>query len=117
MLDYVFIELGGKTRKLKYDFNAVADIEAQANMGLPALLMGPQAGFNTLRWLIWGGLKHEQKNLMPWKVGDWLQQYMVEGGTYKQLMDLAMKALELGKVIGATESETGEDEEGEAGNG
>ena len=56
---YVEIEMGGKTRKLRYDFNAIADIERRPTgmehysrtTGRPSL--HPDA--------IWGGLKWQDK--------------------------------------------------------
>ena len=50
-------ELGGKTKKLRYDFNAIADVEESAGMGIAKIFSADMVGLHTIRLLIWAGLK------------------------------------------------------------
>lgn len=100
---YVEIELGGKTRKLKFDFNAIADIEDKAKVGIGALLSEERIGFNTIRLLLWGGLKHQNKGLTIDATGSMVHEYLTNGGNPEELLESIIKAIELSGIIGKSE--------------
>lgn len=102
----VEIELGGKTRKLRYDFNALADIEDKAKVGIGALLSGERIGFSTIRLLLWGGLKHENRGLTIDVTGGMVQKYIDEGGNTEELLEKVINALELSGVMGKPKGKT-----------
>jgi len=68
------ITLGGKTRHLRYDFNALVALEKE--LGLPISDIGNLAAgsvsLSDLRAFIWASLLHENKDLTPEEVGEWL---------------------------------------------
>lgn len=99
----IIIELGGKSRRLRYDFNAIADIEAEAKTGIQILLSEERIGFNTMRLLLWAGVKHEERGLTVSKVGDMLQELIQSGGDITSPMGKIMEALEASGVWGKTE--------------
>jgi hypothetical protein len=107
---YVEVELNGKTRLLKYDFNAVADIEEYFGRGIGAIFSETQVGLNTIRVFYWGGLKWKEKGVTPQVVGNWLGAKLQEGENMETLMRPIFKALKLSGIMG---SELGDDEEEE----
>jgi hypothetical protein len=66
------IELGGKTRHLRYTFNSLCRLEEET--GIPIGDIGNfKSGslrLTTLRALIWAGLVHDDKDLTPEAVGE-----------------------------------------------
>jgi hypothetical protein len=78
MLNTVDFNLFDRPRHLKYDINAIADIERETKTGITALLQQERLGFDSIRILLWGGLKHEDRTLTVEKVGDLIQNYMVD---------------------------------------
>lgn len=68
---YVPIEIGGKTRHLRYDMNALAAIEETLNISLDQLEAVANR-ITTLRALLWAGLLHEEPTLTLRDVGAWV---------------------------------------------
>jgi hypothetical protein len=95
----MIIELGGKTRTIKFDYNSICDMEEKANMGIPQI-MSENAGFNTLRLLMWSGLKHENRGLTLDMVGLWIQKYLDEGNELEKLYSDVAKALMDSGIMG-----------------
>jgi len=65
------IELGGKTRNLRYDFNAFVALEEALNISIAeigALLTG-SVKLRDLRAILWAGLIHEDRALTQEDVG------------------------------------------------
>lgn len=58
----VEFKLGGKTRRLKLDWKAIARIEEKKD-GESFFSIIKNLGFSTIAVLIWGGLLHDDKNL------------------------------------------------------
>jgi len=107
---YVEIEIGGKMRKLRYEFNCVADLEQMAGAGLGTLLSGERMGYATIRLLVWGGLKWQDKGLTIERTGAMLQKYMESGGNLATLADAINNALVAGGVLGKTETNEGNEQ-------
>jgi hypothetical protein len=103
----VEIELGGKSRRLRYDFNAIADIEQKAGLGIGALFDENRAGLNSLRLLIWGGLKWQERGLTVEQAGQIVGDYLKDGGSLEELMGKVTDALRQSGVIGFQEVEEG----------
>src|SRR3989304_557443 len=51
-----------KPRQVRFDLNALADLEERSGRGLGALLLSSQAYANA-RWLLWAGLRAEDSAL------------------------------------------------------
>lgn len=102
---YTEVLLGGKPKRLRYDFNALADLEDRAGVGIGVLLSEQRVGLNTLRLLLWAGLKHEDRSLTPEKVGDTLQLLMENGMDLSLPMDRVRLALERSGLMGKVEDE------------
>lgn len=85
---YVAIELD-KPRRLRYDLNALAEIEEGTGKPLTELNQG-NMGVRDIRLILWAGLVHEDPNLTQRDVGA-----MVSGENLGQVMDKLKEALEL----------------------
>lgn len=96
----VEVELGGKSRRIRYDFNAIADVEEKAAAGVVALFSEDRVGLHAMRILLWGGLKHEDKGLTIARVGSMIQEYMEAGGDLQELMDQVGQALQKSGLVG-----------------
>jgi hypothetical protein len=67
----VGIELGGKRRALRYDFNALVALEEELKISIQDLgsLLGGSVRLKDLRAILWAGLIHEDAALTPKSVG------------------------------------------------
>ena len=70
------IELGGKTRNLKYGFNALVDLEETFGISIQDFLgvLKTGAKLKDLRTILWVGLLHENEGLTQKQVGEMLDQ-------------------------------------------
>jgi hypothetical protein len=99
----VNIELGGKTRQLRYDFNALVALEDELKisvMDLGALLSGA-VKLKDLRAILWAGLIHADQSLTPVDVGKMINgvsEMAALGAAVKQAMEAAFPPVE--KKIG-----------------
>ena len=116
----VFISLGGKERRLRYDINAAADMEElMGGKSLLYVLGNPAAaGFSAIRVLLWGGLRRAEKGLTLQRVGILMQEYMEEGGSMETLAVKICDAVRKSKILGEEAATAGEadEESGEAEN-
>lgn len=116
MTGSVFINIGGKERRLRYDINAAADMEElMGGKSLLYIMSNPiAAGFSAIRILLWGGLKHAEKGLTPQRVGLMMQEYMESGGKLEEVIGKISDAIKKSKILG--DETSGETEENDAGN-
>jgi hypothetical protein len=77
MLNAIEFNYFDRPRRLKFDINAIADIERETKTGIMSLLQYERLGFDSIRVLLWGGLKHEDRNLTIEKVGNLIQNYAI----------------------------------------
>lgn len=108
---YVNVEIGGKGRQLRFDFNAVSDLEDYFGKGIGAILSEEQVGFKVLRGMYWAGLKWNNRGLTLPKVGDWLQKKLEGGMDMDDLSEPIIKALQYAGLIGTTEDIEEEEQE------
>lgn len=91
------VVLGGKEKRLRYDFNAISDIEVHFGKGISAIFNEEQIGFNTIRVFYWGGLKWKDPGLTIERTGNLLfekfQEYDGEEEAFEALMKPIFKAL------------------------
>ena len=85
--------LGNKTRRLKYDFNAIADIEEKSGQGMAKLFSVDMMGLHTIRLLVWAGLKHEDPGITIQRAGMVIRDLMDEGRDLEFIMELIVDAL------------------------
>ncbi len=105
----VKLKVGKTEHRLRYDINAIADIEESLGVGLVELFKEENIGFRTIRALLWAGLKWD-KELTITDAGDIIQEYLVnKDGTLEQLVNKIVEALqesgavEMGNVTAGAE--------------
>ena len=69
------IELGGKTRQLRYDFNALVALEDALDISISEIgkLMSGSVRLKDLRSIVWAGLLHDNEEVTEKEVGGWLE--------------------------------------------
>lgn len=67
----IIIRLNGETHELKYDMNSMCEVEERYGDIETAFkkLQENNKSFNTLRFLLWAGLLHEDEKLTQYQVG------------------------------------------------
>jgi hypothetical protein len=76
-----FPYFGGRVRHLRFDDNAICDYERETKSSFFVAMNQERFGFDSIRTLLWCGLKHEDQSLTPFKVGNWMKKYREETGT------------------------------------
>ncbi|MBP2653355.1 MAG: hypothetical protein H6Q73_924 [Firmicutes bacterium] len=99
-MNYVEIELGGKTRKLKFDYNALCEVEAKAGKSVIQLMSADNLGFGAVRALLYGGLIWQDRGLTMDRLGQMLSEYMSNGGSLGDLMAKISEALNASGLFG-----------------
>ena len=90
MRTYTF-DLGDKQYTLKYDYNALCDIEEMSGQNLQSLFSDGKVGLNTIRLLLWGGLKWKMNGITKQQVGFIMNTLQEED----RLNEVVQKASEL----------------------
>lgn len=96
MTRFVPIELD-RPRRLRFDANALADLEGVMGMGLSRIMSEEQIGVRAFRAMIWAGLKWEDRGLTLERAGRILMAYIERGGS---LTDLGKRVNEAMKAAG-----------------
>ena len=102
---YAFHHLGkasdGSDRMLAFDMNAIAELELLLGDRPILEILNERAGFNFIRHLLCVGLKWQDPTLTPQKVGDLIQDHVVEKGLGLEVVIApALEALEKSGVMG-----------------
>lgn len=89
------IKLNGEEYVLKYDFNALAELEEYYNKGIHAVVSEETIGFNTVRNIFWAGMLWKNPTLKPHHVGKLLEDESEcnENMDLNNLMETAIEAL------------------------
>ena len=90
MVKPVFVELDGKTKELRYDFNAMMKYEQMVGTGFQQSLTN--LGYTTLMAMYVAGLSHKDKGITPQRVAKMLQKEMQAGRTQDELYVAPMEA-------------------------
>lgn len=105
---YVEVTFGDQVKQLRYDFNAISDLEEKFGKGIAVIVSEEQVGFRALRLFYWAGLKHKDPGLTVQRVGQMLQKKVEEGETIESLFVPVMKALEKSGLL-KTKQQTGDE--------
>lgn len=93
------VELGGATRLLRFDMNALCALEEALGLSITDFDPG-KAGFRGQRALLWAGLLHEDEQfakgyparLTVAQVGEWMTPLMLEPENYSKALTAAANA-------------------------
>ena len=69
----VRLEIGGRDRVLRFDMNALAELEDRLKMPLSLIFNENNVGVRTIRECLFVGLRHRDRKLTPKDVGDWME--------------------------------------------
>ncbi len=94
------MDIGGKERRLRYTYNSICDVEERAGLGIGGLFSKERVGFNTIRLLLWGALKADDKGLTVDRTGNLLGDYLEQDGDLEVLYDELMVAFEKSGFMG-----------------
>ncbi len=81
---FTSFDLFDQPRRLRFDPNAVADLEGVLGMSLSRIL--GEGGIRVIRAMLWAGLKWEDRGLTLERVGTLMAAYMDSGGTVEALV-------------------------------
>lgn len=84
-----------RERHLRFDVNAVCDLETALGFSLGELFGPGRAGLTVIRAAMWAGLKHEDASLSIAGAGNLLQGYLDRGGSFAQVGEWIREALAL----------------------
>lgn len=103
----VTIELGGRSRRLRFDMNALAELEGVLGRSVAEVISGDgQAlGFASMRALMWAGLRHEDRGITLERAGLLMQQAIESGMTLADLLAKVSEAVTSCGVFGGGKEE------------
>lgn len=107
---HVEVDFNGKVKLLRFDFNAIADLEEYFGKGIAAIMDEERIGFSTIRALYWAGLKWKDRGLTIDRTGAMIQNKMQDGTDFKELMEPIIKGLQASGFLGQAK----EDDEADA---
>jgi NADH:ubiquinone oxidoreductase subunit D len=81
----MIFEAMGKSFTLKYDFNSMCEIEERAGKGFDQLLEQKTGIYLSTRYLLWGGLLKNHRNITLEQVGAIIEDMQQNG---KKLVDI-----------------------------
>lgn len=106
MRTYTF-EIGDKTYTLKYDYNALCDIEEISGQNLQSLFSDGKIGVSSIRLLLWGGLKWKLNGITKQQVG-FIMGDLKESGKLDEVIQKAGELIAKSIGKGTEEEDKGE---------
>jgi hypothetical protein len=95
-----------RERHLRFDFNALADLEAHLGINITNPEAFGSMGLRVVRGMLWAALLHETPGLSVRDTGELIQQYLEDGGG--DLSVLGTKLVEALTLAGFGAPKTGE---------
>lgn len=89
------IKLNGEEYVLKFDFNAISELEEYYKKGIHAVVSEETMGFNTVRNIFWAGMLWKNPTIKPLHVGKLLEDDMETNDDFdfEKMMETAIEAL------------------------
>ena len=109
MIKTADFESGGKRYRLRFDVNALADVEKEANVGF-GQIMKMEYSFHLVRLLLWAGLKWEIHGLTVERAGNILSQFITSGGDLGWIGDKIGEAIQLSGLFKEEDEAGGDDD-------
>ena len=100
----VNVELGGQTRQLRYDFNALVALEDELKISIAdiGMLLSGSVKLKDLRAILWAGLIHADESLTPKEVGAMIgsvEDMKVLGEAIRQAIEAAFPPADKKAVV------------------
>jgi hypothetical protein len=98
---YKKITLNGEIEVLKYDFNAISELEMYYDKGIHGIVNEEVMGFNTVRNFLWAGMLWKNPNIKTYHVGKMLEREVEENDDFdfEQTLETAVEALYSSKAF------------------
>lgn len=109
-MQFVNFEVKNNTKRLRYDFNALADIEQMAGVGAEELFSQKRAGFHLIRLLLWGGLRADDPGITVQRAGLIVSDMLKEGYTLEDIGALIQDGLIKSGLLDKADEEAEESE-------
>lgn len=87
-----------KVRMVRFDFNAIADIEEAAGMGIRQLFT-KEMSFSILRLMLCHGLRHQTPGMTLQAAGLLIQEHKKAGGKRKEIGEAIGQAVTLSGIF------------------
>ena len=110
---YVEIVINGNVKIMKFDYNAVADLEEYYGLGIAEIVSKKRIGFSTVRALYWAGLKWKDKGITIQRAGNYINELVKEGRNFEELMEPVKEALERSGLFKFSKTDAAGEEGGE----
>jgi hypothetical protein len=91
-----------KKRNLRFDINAIADLEEVTGTSVQQLMDAKKIGFRIIRAMVWAGLKHEDSMLSLNDAGELVQKCIEGGGSMNVIMEKVTKSIIASGLFGGT---------------
>ena len=107
MRSFKQVTLNDEVILLKFDVNAVCDLEDYFKKGIVGILNEEQIGFKLIRALYWAGAKWKDPGLTVEKMGRMIQKHLTdnEDADMMELMKPAMDALKASRLLGSNKKD------------
>lgn len=95
------VKLNGEDHVLKYDFNAISELEQYYNKGIFTVITEETIGFNSVRSILWAGMLWKNPQIKVHHVGSMLEQEVEENEQFdlSELMKFTTEALYSSKAF------------------
>jgi len=95
------VRLNGEDHVLKFDFNAISELERFYDKGIFFIVNDETMGFNSVRAILWAGMLWKNPNLKVHHVGSMLEQEMEENEDFDltEMMKFTAEALYTSKAF------------------
>lgn len=102
-----------KPRKLRFDVNALDDLERLLGGVALGEIFGllARGSVHALKLAVWQGLRHEDRNLTADKAGKLIQEYFDKGGRMADLSDQVVDAIYASGILRRPEEDAPADAE------
>ena len=97
---------------LRYDFNALCEIENESGLGITEIINSTKITYTT-RVMLWGGLLHQKPNLTVKEAGEIIQDNLKNGKSLNDISEVIIKALTKSGVLGNNKKEEDNEVTGE----
>ena len=104
------VTVRGEEKIMRFDFNAIADLEEYYGKGFAAIMAEEAVGFSTVRALYWAGLKWTMKGLTIAQAGVICKELIEDGAEITELFKAPMTALKNSGLMGSKKAQEETDE-------
>jgi len=99
MKQYIAVDFLDKPRRMRFTVNSICDLEKNLGMPIGKAFSEDSIGLETIRALLWAGLKWEDRLLSATMTGDLIQKYLEDGGAMAEITRVIGESLSASGII------------------